>query len=224
MTAPVAREALDGPGGFAALHGYEHALTATSADWWARDEAGDAAPLAVGRWLGEATAAEEDLLDRVRGPVLDVGCGPGRHLAALARRGVAALGLDVSGAAVALARRRGGRALNVDVVRGPLPGAGAWGGVLLLDGNVGIGGDAVGLLRRLRPLLTPGGAVWAELDPPARRSGPVRMRLEGPAGASRWFGWARVGAAGVEPVAAAAGLAVGELWCEDARWFARLDP
>ena len=35
-----------------------------------------------------STAADERVLDARRGPVLDVGCGPGRHVLALARRGV----------------------------------------------------------------------------------------------------------------------------------------
>ncbi|MDQ6797207.1 MAG: class I SAM-dependent methyltransferase, partial [Actinomycetota bacterium] len=71
-----------------------------------RDERGDA----VGgdwRWLGPADSEDERLLDRAVGPVLDIGCGPGRHLLALARRGVEATGIDVTPAAVRVARSRG---------------------------------------------------------------------------------------------------------------------
>ena len=54
-----------------------------------------------------STAGRRAPADRARGPVLDVGCGPGRHVHHLARRGVLAIGIDVSRDAVRLARRRG---------------------------------------------------------------------------------------------------------------------
>src|SRR3981081_1615122 len=41
--------------------------------------------------------------------VLDVGCGPGRHALALARRGIEVVGVDLSEDFVALAREAGGR-------------------------------------------------------------------------------------------------------------------
>jgi len=65
----------------------------------------------VDRWTGRADAVDERALAGLSGPVLDVGCGPGRHLCALGRRGVAALGIDVSPAAVDLARLAGARAI-----------------------------------------------------------------------------------------------------------------
>ena len=50
----------------------------------------------VGRWIADADAVDLRLLDRCAGPTLDLGCGPGRLAAALAGRGVPALGVDVS--------------------------------------------------------------------------------------------------------------------------------
>lgn len=41
-----------------------------------------------------------------RGPVVDLGCGPGRHLVALAEHGVAAVGVDLSAALLEEARRQ----------------------------------------------------------------------------------------------------------------------
>ncbi len=90
------------------------------------------------RWLGAATAAEERLLDHAVAPVLDIGCGPGRHLLALARRGVAALGLDVTLSAVRLARSRGAVVVHGSIFE-PVPETGTWSTALLLDGNIGIG-------------------------------------------------------------------------------------
>ncbi|MBO0769649.1 MAG: class I SAM-dependent methyltransferase, partial [Solirubrobacterales bacterium] len=113
-------------------------------------------PLPVRRYLGPIDAADERMLAGVQGPVLDVGCGPGRHLRALSRRGVFALGVDISEQAVRLACRDGARAVVADVF-GELPGS--WQTALLLDGNIGIGGDPVRLLRRLAQLLHPTGVV-----------------------------------------------------------------
>ena len=130
-----------------------------------RDERGHTRTLPVDVWLGRAGAVDERVLDRARGPVLDVGCGPGRHVHALARRGVLGVGVDVSPVAVALARRGGATVLEASIFD-RLPGTGSWNSALLLDGNIGIGGSPDALLRRLVGLLARGGAVLVELDPP----------------------------------------------------------
>jgi hypothetical protein len=75
---------------------------------------------------------------------------------ALGERGVPALGIDITTYAVWLARSSGALALHRDVFA-PVPGAGRWARVLLADGNIGIGGDPVVLLRRAGELLRPGG-------------------------------------------------------------------
>jgi SAM-dependent methyltransferase len=184
-------------------------------------EGAPARPVPFGRWLGPATAADEAVLARAEGPVLDVGCGPGRHVRALARRGVLALGVDASPAAVTLARARG-TVVHQGSIFARVPGPGLWGSALLLDGNLGIGGDPARLLARIAGLLRPAGAVLAEIDPPGWLTRPVRARLAGPDGRSEPFGWALVGADGVHTVARDAGLAVEDLWADGARWFALL--
>jgi SAM-dependent methyltransferase len=178
-------------------------------------------PLPLDRWLGPVDAADAELLERVEDPVLDIGCGPGRHVAALRRAGHPSLGLDLSPVAVAIARGRGADAI-LGSVFGELPGAGDWGTALLLDGNVGIGGAPGALLRRARELLAPGGTVLVELDPPAARTRTTRVRLEAPGLVSEWFAWANVGVDGVADVAAAAGLAPDWTLCSGGRWFAAL--
>ncbi|MCY0919376.1 methyltransferase domain-containing protein [Streptomyces sp. H27-G5] len=59
-----------------------------------RDAEGWSFPLDVGRWSGRADPADEAVLERCTGPILDVGCGAGRLVEALARRGHAVLGVD----------------------------------------------------------------------------------------------------------------------------------
>lgn len=202
-------------------HAFARAITDGGSAWRARDEAGRIFPLALDRWLGEPTPAEHALLARVHGPALDVGCGPGRLVAALAERDVPALGIDLVPAAVAAARRRGARAVVADVLR-RVPFEGRWATVLLLDGSIGIGGDPGALLSRLAEVLRDDGDALVELDAPQTRTERLRLRLEGRGTPSRWFPWALVSAAGIEPLAKEAGLAVAEMWQAEGRWFVRL--
>ena len=166
---------------------------------------GERIALAVDRWHTEPDAVERALLAAVPDPVLDIGCGPGRIVAALAADGRLALGVDPSPAAIAAAARRGVPALRRSVFD-PLPGERRWGTVLLLDGNVGIGGDPVALLARAASLLRPGGVVVAEVEAPGVETGARTVRVESAAGAGPWFPWARVGADRFADLARRAGL------------------
>ena len=178
-------------------------------------------PLALERYLGPADSTDEALLSSVRGPVLDVGCGPGRHLHVLARRGVFGLGVDLSSVAVGMARDGGAYAI-VGSIFDELPGAGRWRTALLLDGNIGIGGEPVRLLDRVGALLADGGELLVELDPPGSRTGTVSARLETRNATSAWFAWARVAAGDIEPIADDAGFNVRASWRRGERWFASL--
>jgi SAM-dependent methyltransferase len=183
---------------------------------------GSAFRIPLERYLGPADAVDSRLLDGVEGPVLDVGCGPGRHLHALTSRGVFALGVDLSPVAVELAVGGGARAIVGDVFD-ELPGAGSWRTALLLDGNIGIGGSPVRLLARLAALLDTPSTVLIEVEPPATPTCSTLVRIERDDGAaSAWFPWARVGAADIARVAGSAGFRLAELWSSSDRWFARL--
>jgi SAM-dependent methyltransferase len=183
---------------------------------------GGAAPLPVQRWLGDATSADLSAIDRAEGPVLDLGCGPGRLLDALYSRGVPAIGVDASPQAARLARRRGATIVEGSLF-GDLPAAGRWRTALLLDGNVGIGGAPVRLLRRVRALLDRGGWALVEVDPPGSPTRVERVRLECEDVVSDWFAWSRVGQDGVGAIAVAAGLTVTEGWSHSGRCFVRLE-
>jgi SAM-dependent methyltransferase len=205
----------------AAVDLYGRALEATPRAITVRSGDGGTSALPLQRYLGPLSAADEDVLARTAGPVLDIGCGPGRHVLALARRGRLAVGVDISPIAVKVARGRGATVLQGSVF-GRVPGAGGWGTALLLDGNIGIGGSPTGLLSRLARLLRPDGLVLAELGAPGTPSGHARIRLETDDEVSDWFCWARVPADAVEAHALAAGLRMRETWEIDGRWFACL--
>lgn len=185
-----------------------------------RDGVGLALP--YDRWLGPVDTVDEDVLARARGPVIDLGCGPGRHLHALARRGVFALGVDISEAAVTLARDGGGNALEACIF-GELPGTGTWETALLLDGNIGIGGAPAALLARIGRLLAPGGALLVELEPRRPQRRVLELRLESRTLASEWFPWAVVGVDEIAGVAVESRLRLVERWELGGRSFARLE-
>lgn len=186
-----------------------------------RYEDGSARSLPVGVWTADDVLGDSSLLDRCSGATLDVGCGPGRLTVALAFRGLPALGVDIAPAAVQVARVRGALVLTRSVFEA-LPGTGRWRHALLADGNLGIGGDPAGLLRRLSELLCPGGDVLAELDAPGTCTRAVRVRVEHGDRHSAWFPWAHVGVDDVAALADASGLHLNETWTVGGRWFAAL--
>lgn len=158
--------------------------------------------LAVGRWHLPADAEDDWMLDRCTGPVLDLGCGPGRLVAALKARGIPALGVDES---VAAATHCPTAVLRCDLF-GPLPGEGGWAHVLLADGNIGIGGDPARLLARVRSLLGPEGTALVEADPAPDTHWTGTARLHTEHGMSTDIPWAVVGRRALVEQAALVGL------------------
>ncbi len=211
------------PPPIAAVDLYGRALAAVETlDPVLRNESGVSRTLPVRRWLAPVDAADATVLDRARGPVLDVGCGPGRHVHALAARGCMALGIDACAVAVEVARGRGARVLERDVFD-RVPGAGSWRTVLLLDGSIGIGGRPPALLTRVAVLLARNGQVLVEAGGEGTTWRREEVRLELGPERSEWFAWASVPLAGVSALAAAAGLSLVETWSAGDRCFARLE-
>jgi SAM-dependent methyltransferase len=186
---------------------------------WLEVASGERIMLPVERWREAPQGGDELLLAHCSGPTVDVGCGPGRLTVELVRRGVVALGVDVSAVAVRLTRDRGAPAIRRDVF-GRMPGEGRWRHVLLADGNVGIGGNPVRLLCRAGELLRRGGSALVEIDPPGSGLRRDRVRVSG--SRSGWFPWAWLGADAVEQTAHEAGLDTRWIRSQGSRWFAEL--
>lgn len=187
---------------------------------------GEVWDLPVSAWTAAAGPADQPMLDRCRSATLDVGCGPGRMTGALKERGITALGVDVSPLAVAMTRLRGASAVCCDIFT-VAPRDRPWAHVLLVDGNVGIGGDPVRLLARCRQLAAPSGTILVDLAPPGRGLTLTTARVVGQTGPGEWFPWALLGVDALAVVAKAAGLAVAEVWTvgpDHRRWQAELVP
>jgi SAM-dependent methyltransferase len=177
---------------------------------WVRHDDGRLDRLPVHSWLGGSggdTAFDSAVVSLCDGPTIDLGCGPGRLVAHLIRRGIPALGVDQSETAVAMARRSGAPALRRDVFE-PLPGTGRWQTVVLADGNVGLGGDPWRVLRRSAELLRHGGRCVVEFDSATKGLDVGWVRLESIRTIGPWFRWASVGIDCATVLAEAVGLAV----------------
>lgn len=192
-------------------HLYDRALDGERC--WIRHDDGEVRPLPAHRWLG-ARASDGDAVDEVFdeevtqmciGPTIELGCGPGRLVARLIRRGIPALGIDRSATAIRLAGRGGAAALLGDVFE-PLPWMGRWQTVLLVDGNVGLGGDPRRILCRAAELLGRGGRCVAEFDGEAIGIRSRWVRLESAHDVGPWFRWASVGVDSAAALAAQVGL------------------
>jgi len=202
---------------------YEEALGGVEVD--ARQVQGDREircdRLAVGDWQRLAPA-DEVLLARCEGPVLDIGCGPGRLAESLAAKGVATLGIDISTRAVSQTAARGASVLR-RAVQHRLPGEGRWGTVLLADGNIGIGGDPEALLSRCHDLLISGGLAIVEADDDDAADLRIALTLHCVDGrVSSPMPWAKVGARPLVQMASRLGFVATEDWRLDGRVFVAL--
>ncbi|MEU7165392.1 methyltransferase domain-containing protein [Streptomyces morookaense] len=200
---------------------YADAVRAGSGPLFLRRPDGWLLPLEVERWCAAADPADMTVLHRCHGPVIDIGCGPGRLVTALAALGHPALGVDLSPAAVTRTRRAGGVALCRSVFD-RLPGEGRWGTALLADGNVGIGGDPAALLARIAEVTAPWGRLLVEAAPEDVDER-VEVRVDdgrGRLGTS--FPWARVGVPALRRYAGETGWVVAEQWGAEGREFVAL--
>lgn len=118
---------------------------------------------------GELAALDRLALDLVRGRVLDVGAGAGRHALAFEARGCEVVAIDVSPICVALCRERGVRdAREYDVLALPPatdPALGRFDTIFFGMQTLGVAGavDVLSdLLARLRAHLAVGGCVVAD--------------------------------------------------------------
>ena len=176
------------------------------------------------QFLDDASEPECQLVQRLAGPILDVGCGPGRLVKASILAGQITMGIDTSLAATELARSRGLPVLRRSVFHS-LPKEGQWGAVLLINGNIGIGGEPWILLQRCARLVHPGGRVFVEAHADTTRDYSFSSAIvDGRGRSSLLFRWAEVGTFALQRHALRAGLTLVREWSERERFFAEYAP
>ena len=160
--------------------------------------------------LHEWKQAELDALQHVRGRVLDVGCGAGKHALEFQRRGLEVTGIDVSPGALTVCRERGVTDVHEMDVFNLSFDSGSFDCVTLFTNNLSLGGTNEGvvkLLSELRRVIKPEGCVvLTNLDvsvspnernlayqqknrAAGRPPGQIRMRPEYNGEAGDWIYW-----------------------------------
>ena len=177
-------------------------------------------------------AQEQQVFEFVRGRVLDVGCGAGRHSLEAERRGLGVVAIDISPGAVEVCRRRGVSDVRLLPLAAVDASLGAFDTVLMMCGNFGLVGtaeDAVRLLRALHGMTTPSARVVLDsVDPHydndsaelayqernrarGRFPGQVTIRLRYRDSATPWYELLNLSARELEDLVAEAGWRLAHL-------------
>ena len=112
---------------------------------------------------------QRESMNYVRGRVLDIGCGPGRHALYLQEEGFDVLGIDSSPLAIKVAQERGlkkARVLSVTQISSRL---GQFDTLLMMGNNFGLFGNlkrARWLLRKMRNMTSSDARIIAESADP----------------------------------------------------------
>jgi SAM-dependent methyltransferase len=164
---------------------------------------------------------EKQAMKYVRGRVLDIGCGAGRHSLYLQKRGFDVLGIDNSPGAVEVCRMRGLRKTRVLSVTEITSRVGKFDTILMFGNNFGLFGSfkrARWLLRRFHKLTSAQARIIAESRDPyqtnlpehldyhrqnrknGRMSGQIRIRVRYKHYATPWFDYLMVSQAEMKKI------------------------
>ena len=159
-------------------------------------------------YFSPPTTEEQEILERLQGRVLDVGCGPGHHVVWLQEQGIEVVGIDDSPGAVEVAQARGCRQAHVmDCTEIDFP-SDHFDAALLMGNNLGIAGTperTEQMYRALNRMVRPGGLLIGDGASPlaaenpmhlayfesnraaGRADGQLRVRLECEDAIGEWF-------------------------------------
>jgi SAM-dependent methyltransferase len=178
---------------------------------------------------------------RLRGRVLDVGCGAGRVALELQTRGHEVTAIDVSPGAVGVCTERGVRRVQLRSISQIDATIGSFDRIALFGNNLGLVANpaqAARLLRRFTKVLAPNGAVVAvNLDPygttepvhlayqernrqRGRAAGQIRLRIRYQGFATPWFDYLFLSVEEVGTIAKAAGWRVADVLRDDGPVYA----
>jgi len=122
---------------------------------------------------------EKKAIEFVKGRVLDIGCGAGKHSLYLQRKGFDVTGIDISPLAIKVCKLRGlkkARVMSIDDIDSFAPNS--FDTVLMLGNNFGLFGDpkkARKLLKKLYEITTSEALLIAESRDPYKTSNPAHL-------------------------------------------------
>ena len=156
---------------------------------------------------------EQKAMEYVKGRVLDVGCGAGRHSLYLQEKGFDVLGIDSSPLAVKVCELRGLKKVKVTSVQNINFKPNSFDTIIMMGGNFGLLGNietARRLLKRFHRITSENAIMIAETRDPyktdnpshleyqklnrkrGRMSGQIRIRVRFEKTATKWFDWLMV--------------------------------
>jgi SAM-dependent methyltransferase len=117
-------------------------------------------------------------VDFVKGRVLDIGCGAGRHALYLQQKGFSVVGVDSSPLAVKVCKLRGLKKASVMSLESLRFKPNAFGTVLMLGGNFGLLGNpekARRLCRKFETITSKNAVIIAETRDPYKTDNPLHL-------------------------------------------------
>lgn len=183
---------------------------------------------------------EKKAMRYVRGRVLDIGCGAGRHALYLQDKGLEVVGIDNSPLVVKVCRERGLRDARIVPIAQIGPRLGVFDTILMLGNNFGLFGGFEGarrLLGKLSRITSSKGRIVAmsrdtyRTDDPnhlayharnrerGRMSGQLRLRVRYKKYATPWFDYLIVSKAEMESILEGSGWAVNRYIDSDTSYY-----
>ncbi|MFP3985386.1 MAG: class I SAM-dependent methyltransferase [Candidatus Bathyarchaeia archaeon] len=161
----------------------------------------------------EWRSIEQKAMECVKGKVLDIGCGAGRHSLYLQKRGLEVLGIDVSPLAIEICKQRGLKKAKVMAIEDVDFPPGSFGTIIMMGNNFGLFGSlkkARRLLKRFNRITSRDASIIVETRDPYktenvahlkyhelnrkrdRMGGQVRIRSRFRQYVGRWFDYLMV--------------------------------
>ncbi len=122
---------------------------------------------------------EKEAMKYVKGKVLDIGCGVGRHSLYLQKKGFDVLGIDISSLAIKVCKLRGLKKAKVLSVTEVSSRLGKFDTILMLGNNFGLFGNKKRLkylLKKFYKMTTPDARIIAESRDPYKTKEPFHIK------------------------------------------------
>ena len=124
---------------------------------------------------------EKEAMNSVKGRVLDIGCGAGRHALYLQNMGFDVLGIDISPLAVEVCKKRGLERAEVMAIEEVNSQAGSFDTVLMLGNNFGLFGSrekARVLLERFHQVTSPDAVIIASSNDVYKTTNSLHLKYQ----------------------------------------------
>ncbi|MCW4038482.1 MAG: class I SAM-dependent methyltransferase [Candidatus Bathyarchaeota archaeon] len=124
---------------------------------------------------------EQKAMERVKGRVLDIGCGAGRHSLHLQEKGFDVLGIDVSPLAIKVCRLRGLKKAEVMSIDQVTFKSNSFDTIIMMGNNFGLFGGlkkARRLLKRFHTMTSQDALIIAETRDPYRTDNPDHLEYQ----------------------------------------------